>query len=283
MRHAVLHALLLALLLALPAPAFAWGKQGHRVVATLASQRLEPSARDAIEVLLRRNEDGKSLAAISMWADWVRYRKLPETYNWHFVNLPLSRDDYDPGRDCRHEPGKGDCIIAAIGRMRDVLADRGRSQAVRLEALKFLVHLVGDLHQPLHVAERDGDRGGTRVTLLWFGRSEWRRRQRWTLHGVWDEGLIAESGRNTVQMVVQANAWLAPRDAVAIGSGSVVDWALEAHTLARQQAYRDAAGKTIPERGARLGKEYYEARIGVVEQQLARAGVRLARLLNEAL
>lgn len=277
--------LLALLLFALPEAALAWGKQGHRVVATLASQRLTPRARAAVEELLRDNDDGRSLAAISMWADWVRFRKLPETYNWHFVNIPLERERYDSGRDCRPERGRGDCIVAALGRMRDVLADRDRRKADRVEALKFVVHLAADLHQPLHVAERDGDQGATRVKLSWFGSRETRGRRTyaWTLHAVWDDGLLEESGRSTAQTVVQLNAWLAQQDAQALAAGSIVDWALEAHRVAREQAYRDADGRGIPARGARLGQAYYDARIAAADQQLARAGVRLARLLNEAL
>jgi len=278
-------ALALLLLLLLPAPALAWGRQAHRVVATLASQRLTPQARAAVEELLRDNEDGRSLAAISMWADWVRYRKLPETYNWHFVNIPLERERYDSGRDCRPERGKGDCIVAALARTRDTLADPRRRRAERVEALKFVVHLVADLHQPLHTAERDGDEGATRVEVSWLGSRETRGRKRrsWTLHGVWDDGLLAASDRSNAQIVVDLNAWLAQQDEHALAAGSIVDWTLEAHRVAREQAYRDADGGSIPLRGASLGRDYYEARIAVVERQLALAGVRLARLLNEAL
>ena len=274
------------LVLLSPPAALAWGRSGHRIIATLASQRLTPAARTQVEALLAGNPDGRSLAAVSMWADRVKYGAHPETYNWHFVDIPLSRDNYDPGRDCPYVPGKGDCVVAALARMRDVLADPSRRRRDRVEALEFVVHLTGDLHQPLHVAERDHDKGANSVKVVWFGARERRsqgQRQAWTLHAVWDDGLIAAAQRSDMQYVVHLNGWLAARDEAALRQGSPVAWTLEAHALARSQAYRDTDGKSIPPSGARLGRAYYEARIDAVDAQLARAGVRLARLLNEAL
>jgi hypothetical protein len=278
-------ALVLFLVLLLPAPVLAWGRDGHRVVAVLASQRLTPAARAQVEALLADNPNGRSLPAISMWADWVRHEQMPETYNWHFVDIPLSRDTYDSARDCPPTE-KGDCVIAAVQRMRDVLADRQRRHRDRVEALQFVVHLVADLHQPLHVAERDHDKGGNLVKVVWFGSAERRtrgRRQAWNLHAVWDDGMIAASDRSASQYAVQLNAWLARQDEKALGAGSVVDWALEGHALARSQVYRDADGRSLPNSGARLGREYQQARIAALDAQLAKAGVRLARVLNEAL
>lgn len=273
------------LLLLVPATALAWGSNGHRIVATIASQRLTPAARAEVERLLGDNRGGKSLASISMWADWARKHGYPETAQWHFVDIPLSRDTYDPGRDCRPDP-EGDCVIAALQRMRDVLADRGRRKEDRVEALKFVVHLAADLHQPLHAAERDHDLGGNKVKVVWFGEEVNdlpERRQLWNLHAVWDDGMIAASGRNTRQYVVDLDAWLATQNEKSIAAGSVIDWALEAHEVARSQTYRDADGSSLPNEGARLGADYQKARIAALDRQLARAGVRLARMLNEAL
>lgn len=279
-----LTALALTFLL-LPATALAWGEQGHRIVATLAASRLTPAAKAEVAELLAPEPRGRTLAAVSMWADAVRFRQYPETYRWHFVNIPLARDRYDPARDCRPLPGKGDCVIAALGRMRDVLADRGRRPAERAEALKFVVHLAADLHQPLHVAERDGDGGGNAVRVRWMG--EWERggrgRRPWTLHAVWDSGLIRETGRSATAYVRHLETSLAAEDERALARGGIVDWAMEAHAVARAEVYRDAAGRALPARGARLGRDYFTARIGAVDRQLARAGVRLARLLNDAL
>lgn len=276
---------LAVLLLAVPVLAHGWGQEGHRVIATLAAKRLSPAARSEAAALLRLEPRGRTLAAVSMWADGVRYRLMPETYRWHFVNIPLTRGRYDPGRDCRRLPGKGDCIIAALARIRDALADTRRSQADRLEALKFVVHLAGDLHQPLHIAERDGDRGGTKVEVRWLGQRDrsGRKRQPWTLHAVWDGALIRETGRSATQYVVHLDRWLATQDERSLAAGDIVDWAMEAHEVARTQTYRSADGRSLPARGARLGRDYYQARIGAVDRQLASAGVRLARLLNETL
>lgn len=278
-----MRAAVLALLLLLPSAALAWGKEGHKIIASIAAQRLTPAARAQVKALLADNPDGKSLPSISMWADWVRFHKLPETYNWHFVNIPLAQSSYDPRRDCRDVPGKGACIVAATERMRDVLADGRRRREERVEALKFVVHLVGDLHQPLHAAERDGDQGATEVKVAWFGEWEQRPHQAWTLHAVWDDGILDERHESVPQSVGRLDTWLALQDEAALRRGSVIDWVLEAHAVAREQAYRDQNGAGIPRRGARLGRAYCDARAAAVDQQLAKAGVRLAQVLNQAL
>jgi hypothetical protein len=100
---------------------------------------------------------------------------------------------------------------------------------------------------------------------------------------VWDDGLIEEARRGAAQHVVRLNTWLASQDADSLGRGGWIDWALETHRVAREQAYLDADGRPIPPRRAELGRGYLEARIGAVDRQLAVAGVRLARVLNEAL
>jgi hypothetical protein len=278
-----MRAALLALLVLLPSVASAWGKDGHRIIATIASQRLTPAARAQVKALLAGNPDGKSLPSISMWADWVRFHELPETYNWHFVNIPLAQSTYDPRRDCRDVPGKGACIVAATERMRAVLADGRRRRGDRVEALKFVVHLVGDLHQPLHAAERDSDQGANEVRVAWFGAWERRPRQAWTLHAVWDEGMLEQHHESVSQAAVRLDAWLVRQDEDSFRRGSVTDWVLEAHAVARQQAYRDESGASLPRSGARLGRAYYDARVAAVDQQLAKAGVRLAQVLNSAL
>jgi hypothetical protein len=120
--------------------------------------------------LLQDDPTGQTLVSVSAWADTVRKTPMPETYNWHFVDIPVDADPpkYVAARDCKPAAG-GDCIVAALEREVAVLKDPHAAPRTRAEALKFLTHLVGDLHQPLHCAERDGDAGGNGVPVIFFG------------------------------------------------------------------------------------------------------------------
>jgi hypothetical protein len=241
-------------------PAAAWGPLAHRVIAKVAARHLSPAARHEVAQLL----GGASLADVSYWADEIR-EQHPETARWHYVDIPVRTNDYRPGRDCRLT-SRGDCIIAALGRERAVLADHGASAARRAEALRWIVHLVGDLHQPLHCAD-DGDRGGNEVHVTLLGRPE-------NLHAVWDAGLLAVSGQSERAWVDRVAQRLAGVDLHRLRDGTVVQWALETHRAAVEHAY------ALPN-NHRLGARWVSANAPVAEWQLARAAVRLARVIDE--
>jgi hypothetical protein len=234
----------------------AWGTTGHQIVAELAQRNLSAAAQAQVATLLH----GDTLASIASWADDVR-KSRPETARWHFVDIPRETDRYDVQRDCASEP-EGDCVIAAIERFRGVLADAGRPAAERTDALKFLVHFVGDLHQPLHSID-DHDRGGNDVSVTLFG-------QPTNLHSVWDSGLINHTG-------LAVDAYVARLQGMVVdASGTPIAWAEEAHRVAVAHAY------VLPV-DHQLDEAYYDANRPVIDLQLARAGARLARLLNESL
>ncbi len=148
-------------MVSLPLPALAWGTQGHQVVANLAQAQLSAKARGGVERLLAL-EPGQTLASISTWADEHRN---PTTAAWHYINLPKDTCRYDAERDCPD----GQCVVAAIDKQLKVLASEGPDDK-KLLALKYLVHLVADVHQPLHAGYRD-DRGGNTYQLQAFGRA----------------------------------------------------------------------------------------------------------------
>lgn len=256
---------LAALLLALPArPALAWGTAGHAIVAELAQRHLDPAVREKIRALLGGDA---SLASIAAWADTVALAR-PETRNWHFVNIPLDAGGYEAARDCLPAPG-GDCIVAALARLRATLADPAAALAARAEALKFVVHLVADIHQPLHCAQRAGDAGGTTLMVSFFG-------ARMSLHAVWDVGLIERRSYDWGEIVrLLERTRLAAGDLAERSGGEPAAWAEECHQ-------RAAAAYAVPE-SLELGQDYFDRAMPVVEEQLALAGMRLARLLNEAL
>jgi hypothetical protein len=154
----LLAACLSLLLAALPIPAGAWGSQGHQVVANLAQAQLSAKAKREVDRLLFL-EPGQTLASISTWADEHR---SPATAAWHYVNFPKNSCAYSADRDCPD----GQCVVAAIDRHRDILASTAADE-VRLRALKYLVHLVADVHQPLHAGYGE-DRGGNSYQLQAF-------------------------------------------------------------------------------------------------------------------
>ena len=130
-------------------PALAWGPEGHSIIAEIAQRRLSPTAAQLVEKLLGR---GHSLASVASWADDARSER-PETTNWHFVDVPIAVTQYDPARDCK-KSDKGDCIVEELERLRKEL--RCGPDANKADALKFVVHFIGDIHQPLHTVNGKG-------------------------------------------------------------------------------------------------------------------------------
>jgi S1/P1 Nuclease len=277
-----------------PHQARAWGPEGHAMIAEIAEARLSDAAKSQIAMLLAIDEShAQHLDQIASWADAVRPSR-PETGPWHFVDIPLDIAKYDATRDCVG----GNCIVQAIQRFASVLRDRSAEKAARLEALKFIVHFVGDVHQPLH-CETDlskfpapeGDKGGNRVQVRFFDKGT-------NLHSVWDGGMIeneldlhlgdhfqpdlqqtaAEAKKmNAAIRATDAAAW-APEGLVDQLDTVTVDWANDSHALA-QTAYSN-----LPQR-RRSGWEqpYEDEEWPTVERQLQRGGVRLARILNDTL
>jgi hypothetical protein len=246
----------------LPAPVVAWGPEGHHIVARLAQKRLSATARRKIAGLL----NGGTLESVATYADDRRPFR-PETELWHFVDIPRSGSTYDPARDCTCTR-RGDCVIAAIEQFKVILADPNEKPARRTEALKFIVHFVGDLHQPLHCAD-DHDRGGNDVKVTFFGTKT-------NLHHVWDTSLIERTGLTETNYVRKLNAALATQDIAALQNGTTIDWAVESHQAAVDHSYNIPATKI-------LGDQYFQDNRPIVDDRLARAGVRLARILNQAL
>jgi hypothetical protein len=236
-----------------------WYDEGHRLVARLAETRLTPRTAEAVRELL----GGQTLADASLWADRIRGQRR-ETGPLHFVNIPLGADRYIPERDCPHDR----CIIAAIARDRRILADTAASPAARAEALRFLVHFIGDLHQPLHVAN-DGDRGGNERPVSFLGATR-------NLHEVWDGELLEAAGLDESQYYDRLRRLMDSLDLGPLERGTVADWAMEGHRIAVAHAY------DLPRNGV-MGPAYVQANLPLVDRALVAAGVRLAAVLNDAL
>lgn len=255
---------LMFVLILLPSSLHAWGREGHEIIALLAEQRLIPEVREKAYRLL----DGTSFIEAATWADQVR---TDETSPWHYVSIELAEIEYNPARVCHQDQ----CVIGKIQQFQRVLADDTANVRKRQEALKYLIHFVGDLHQPLHAANQN-DRGGTQAEVEFLGQTiDPFRGGPWTLHAVWDSGIVGERDPDARHYAERLNEWLASQPRHAFEDGSVVDWAMESHQIAKEHVY------AMPE-DRKLGEEYIRANGSVVDHQLAKAGVRLARLLNEA-
>jgi hypothetical protein len=267
-RHTVV-----ALGLALAAlDAAAWGSDGHSIVGEIAQRRLGPGARAQVEGLLGA---GHSLASEGNWADDVKPAR-PETFNWHFVDIPIADTAYDAAKQCAPTP-KGDCIIAELERLRTQL--RCGSDDVRREALRFAVHFVADVHQPLHTVGEEQGGNGVKVAVELHGLRCVRctpKRTPENLHAVWDTTLIANTAWNWGAYVTRLEGgWLASDEARGAGRGTPQDWAVEAHGVAREIWPLTPADRIVND-------DYYFKVLPVLDRQLGRAGVRLARFLDDA-
>src|SRR5689334_20355939 len=221
-----------------------WYDLGHRIVADIAERRLTPEAARAVRDIL----GGQRMSDASVWADNIKqYRHDADPL--HYVNIPLGATSYDSARDCPN----GKCIIAAIASDRQVLANDAASPLDRAEALRFLIHFMGDLHQPLHVAD-DNDRGGNRRVVWLEGDSM-------NLHQVWDGELLYHVGMDEATYLPRLERKMDTMNLAALERGTVVDWAMEGHRIAVEHAYK------LPPDG-RLGAAYVEQNKPLIDHAL---------------
>lgn len=283
-------ALLLPALLSAPA-ALGWGKGGHMITAWIASERLGPHARQESARLLAIAlplSEGADFVRASYWADEVRAR-MKDQYGfstpYHFIDYPFSTD----GTPLPGDLPQAENIVRALAKYVAVLRAPSASDPARAEALRFVIHLVGDLHQPMHCVSRvsrrqpHGDEGGNRFGLKDPGQLD----RRYNLHKYWDNGMerfprmgpdyapppMAEIGPAARQAMLAY-----PDGAADWRSGGAEDfqaWAIDGSEIAKRYAYRGIARGKVP------SVRYEEQAFSIAEQQVARAGYRLARLLNE--
>lgn len=246
-----------ALWAAVPVQAWAWGGEGHRIVAAIAQTQLSPGARMEIGQLLAQ-EPGATLESISTWADEVR---SPSTARWHYVNIERQAAcNYSVQRDCAGDQ----CVVEAIRRQSAVLASPASSGA-RLQALKYLVHLVADVHQPLHAGHAD-DRGGNQYQVQTGGHGT-------NLHALWDSGLIDAWPGGVQELRLSAT-----RQAAAIPAVTAIEperWA--------EESCRIVASADFYPSGHKVDATYTARWMRVLPDRLALAGQRLAALLNATL
>lgn len=235
--------------------AFAWGEEGHAVIAELAIAKLTPNAKVETDRLLAL-EPGATLAAVASWADEHRGRV---TSSWHYVNFP--RDVpcvYHPERDCP----SGNCVVAAIEKQLSILLSNA-TDVDRLRALKYLVHFMGDVHQPLHAGYSD-DKGGNTYQVRDAGRGT-------NLHALWDSKLIRNTGEDVTALSTRLLASPVPPAAADLSPARAAE---ESCQIVRADGFYS---------GREVSAVYYLKFTPVMEDRLALAGARLAGALNAAL
>jgi nuclease S1 len=297
--------------------AHAWGCEGHQTVALLAEKHLTPSAKQALIKLMQDNPVDSTLARrcgtdiadpfadASTWAD--DFRKLhPETGPMHFLDIPLS---VNVPSNLEQFCDPGGCVTKAIRDKLLILKDKTKPGPDRAEALRYILHFVGDVHQPLH-GSNNGDRGGNCVPVKLSSRGTFHcttahKTYNPNLHSVWDNELVVRGmeGRTTDQYAADLDTEFASE--IPDWQGSATDpiaWAWESHQAAVDTAYgalpkhiafepnvnikdcteNNGIGKRMCDKRIRLSSEYQDTAVGVIEERLAQAGIRLAMLLNDA-
>jgi hypothetical protein len=268
--------LFISLLSFAAAPARAWGEMGHQLVGALAQKLLTPQAQAGVAELLRGEPD-PTLAGVAYWADTLRAsepERFHATSGWHYVNFPSGSCRFDAKRDCAN----GACVVGAIETQRRLLADPAQPVEIRRDALKFIVHFVGDVHQPLHSSNRP-DRGGNdfAIALHTDIPPEAYARERYkdglmdtNLHAIWDYYILASAGLDLATYAQRlAPAVHVPRSS----QGGPRAWAAESCRLVDRQ--------TLYPPGHDLDQKYLEAMRPLAERRVQQAAGRLARLLNE--
>jgi hypothetical protein len=274
--------------------ALAWGDEGHKIVALIAEHYLDPAVRDRVSAMLAADTDNLTAHDIASEATWAdKYRdsdrdgakvRYLATRQWHFVDIELAAPDLD--RACFGHPPllagtvasngpPGACVVDKIDQFAAELADAATDPEERLLALKFVLHFVGDLHQPLHAAD-DHDAGGNRKRVSADGF------QPGNLHHFWDTEFVERLGRDAKQVATNLLGEMTDAQRLEWSRGTAADWAKESFALGRDHAY-GLPGEQGAQGGYVLDAAYITAADRYVRLQLSRAGVRLALVLNKAL
>lgn len=235
---------------------FGWGQKGHDVVAYIAEQHLTPKTKAVVDSLL----NGQSMVYWSNWLDNASHTdKYAYTKTWHYKNI-----DADQSFDAAPIHPQGDIVTGLMEQIKVLKSDKASKQEAAL-ALKIVVHLVGDLHQPMHMGHKS-DIGGNKWTIKYFGKDN-------NLHKVWDSSLVESTHKwSYTEWQVQIDRVSESEEAELI-KGDITDWAKETHILATA-VYADTP------QGTNISYDYIADCAPVIEIQLLRGGLRLAHLLN---
>ena len=273
-------------MLAVTAPTSAYWEYGHQTIARIAQANVSPRTRAAVRRLLARSAlldtpacPAATIEDASVWADCIKplkgadgKRRFDYAYNWHFQNVDVCAP-FSLMPACKD----GDCVSAQITRDVSILRNGRSTPRQRVEALAFLIHFVGDLHQPLHAGDR-ADKGGNEVTARYGVYAP----KRFNLHSVWD-GPLAERAITSGPPLVRRYPAAERRR---LAAGDVTDWSREAWEVSRRTVYASAAAGdacAAPVTSATLDDATIARLVPVARREIERGGLRLAKLLDAAL
>ncbi len=233
-----------------------WGPTGHRTTGKIAEKHLTKKAKKKIDKLLQ----GESLAFVSTYADQIKSDKsYNKYYTWHYVNMPLNMQYQDSQKN-----PEGD-LVTGIDLCIEVLKSDTSSVEEKRFSLKMLVHLIGDLHQPMHVGRAE-DKGGNTIQVQWFGKGT-------NLHRVWDTDMIRDWKMSYVELADNSKD-LSKEQIKAIEKGTIIDWVHDTHKLSKLTYESVKIGENLRYR-------YSYDHFDTVRTQLQKGGIRLAKLLND--
>jgi DNA-binding protein YbaB len=252
--------LTIALLCVISIGLISWGVIGHKTVATIAENHLTPKSKQMVKALL----GNESVADVASWADQVL--KEPEYKNTapqHYLNVPLGLSYADFQKEVLAQTR--DNVYIALLKNEEVLKAQTSTKEQRATALKFIVHFVGDLHQPMHVSRAE-DKGGNTIQVQFDGQGT-------NLHSLWDSKLIGKDGKTFEQMSIDYDK-AAPQQIKQWQSDDMMKWLFESYQIS-SKLYTEI------EQNNKLDDAYYKSHIGIVHERIEMAGIRLAGLLNK--
>ncbi|NJB70629.1 hypothetical protein GGR42_001091 [Saonia flava] len=233
-----------------------WSKTGHRVIGEVAQEYINGKTKRELKKLLGT----ESLASVANFADEIKAdRSFSKFSAWHYVNFPADKKYTDV------EPSEYGDIVIGIQKCIEIVKDESSTKADKIFYLKMLIHLVGDLHQPMHVGRLE-DKGGNDLQLEWFGRGS-------NLHRLWDSNMIDDYGLSYTELANKLPKLSKPEQK-ALQQGDIFDWVEESQELANEVYDSVEVGEKV---GYRYSYKYW----GTVERQLQIGGVRLAKVLND--
>jgi hypothetical protein len=280
-----------------PFPTLAWSLEGHQAVAMIAANRLAGTNTAARVSALLGN---LSLADIALCPDEVRNLEVHHipmsatcsklfpvppkgTSPWHFINIPIKGRSFEPTTSEVNTACGSNCVLIQIQKFLAILSaakpsDTATKKTKERQALSFVVHFIGDVHQPLHAADRNGDSGGNAEHVKFFGTDD---SGKLVLHTIWDNQIVSKIDATPGQLVNDLSTEIAT--AQAEPPSAPIDWALQSYNAARDIAYPVIPPANGNQDVADLGQPYQDLAAPVVRIQVARAGVRLADALKKAL
>lgn len=249
-----------AVALCIPAPAMAWGQNGHRVIGEIADARISGKSRAEIELILGEED----IAEASTWPDEQRSNPAEfwqrEAGPYHYVTVPEGQTYAEAGA-----PEEGDALSALDG-FTATLRDPGASREDKALALRFIIHIVGDVHQPLHAGNGE-DRGGNDVRVQWFGAET-------NLHSVWDSRMIESQNLSYTEYADWLDRQISPAQTIEWWDKNPQVW------IAESAGIRDTIYPVTDNAMPSLGYDYQFQHLATAELRLQQGGVRLAAYLD---